>query len=361
MTLSSATNSTTKKRYKKPDWVQVVSKYHQPHTGKSIWQIVNTFVPYFMLWYVMYLSLSVGYWLTLLLAIPTALFVVRIFVLQHDCGHRSFFKSAKANDWVGMACSLLTFVPFHYWRRTHAIHHAAAGEMEHRGIGDFYTMTIEEYLQKSKWGKFKYRIYRNPILMFLIAPTFVFLIGYRFDFLRRKDWKQERRGLFWTNLALLALVGVLAYTIGMQAYLLIQLPITFIATGLGAWFFFVQHNYEDAYWASGDDWDYTTAALQGSSYYKLPRILQWFSGSIGYHHIHHLSPKIPNYLLEQCHNENPIFQTPVTLTLITGFKTTGLSLWDADNKKLISFRQLKAMQRANLLPKTDVPEPNLTG
>lgn len=297
----------------------------------------------------MYRSLEVGYWLTLLLAIPAALFVVRLFVLQHDCGHTSFFKSKKANDWVGMACSIFTFVPYHYWRRTHALHHAASGDLEHRGIGDFYTMTVREYLGKSEADRFKYRLYRNPIIMFIIAPVFVFIIGYRFDFLRRKDWKKERRGLFWTNLALLGLVLIMSLTIGFKAYILVQLPITLIATSIGSWFFFVQHNYEDAYWAQGEEWDYTIAALKGSSYYKLPKVLQWFSGSIGFHHIHHLSPKIPNYLLEKCHNENPMFQTPVTLTLITGFQTTGLSLWDEDNKRLISFRQLKKMQRTNLV------------
>jgi len=338
-----------KKRYTKPGWVNIVTQYHKPDPRKSIWQIVNTFIPYLLLWYLMYRSLEVGYWLTLLLAIPAALFVVRIFVLQHDCGHTSFFKSNKVNDWVGMVCSIFTFVPYHYWRRTHALHHSAAGDLEHRGIGDFYTMTVKEYLGKSRWEQLRYRLYRNPILMFIIAPTFVFIIGYRFDFLRRKDWKKERKGLFWTNLALLALVLVMWLTIGLQAYLLVQLPITFIATGVGAWFFFVQHNYEDAYWAQGDEWDYTVAALKGSSYYKLPKIFQWFSGNIGFHHIHHLSPKIPNYLLEKCHNENPMFQSPVTLTLTTAFQTTGLSLWDEDNKKLISFRQLKNMQRANLV------------
>jgi omega-6 fatty acid desaturase (delta-12 desaturase) len=249
-----------------------------------------------------------------------------------------------------MACSLFTFVPYHYWRRTHAMHHAAAGDMEHRGVGDYYTMTVKEYAEKTKWEQFKYRLYRNPIIMFVIAPVFVFIIGYRFDYMRRKDWTRERRGLLWTNLALLALVVGLSLLIGFKAYVLVQLPIVFLATGVGAWFFFVQHNFEDAYWAQGEEWDYTTAALQGSSYYKLPRILQWFTGSIGFHHIHHLSPKIPNYLLEQAHNENEIFQTPVTLTLITGFKQTGLSLWDEDNKKLISFRQFKKQQRAGMQP-----------
>ena len=183
--------------------------------------------------------------------------------------------------------------------------------------------------------------------MFVVAPVFVFIVGYRFDYLKKRDWKRERKGLFWTNVALLMMVLLMCLAIGPKAYVMVQLPITLIATSIGTWFFFVQHNYEDAYWASRPEWDYATAALEGSSYYKLPKILQWFSGSIGFHHIHHLSPKIPNYLLEQCHNENPEFQTPVTLTLLTGFKTTGLSLWDEEEKKLISFRQFGKLQRTN--------------
>lgn len=338
----------TKKKYQKPAWVNIVTQYHKPNVRQSIWQIVTTFIPYFILWTLMYRSLEVGYWLTLLLAIPAALFVVRLFVIQHDCGHGSFFKSQKANDWTGMACSLFTFVPYHYWRRTHSLHHSAAGDLEHRGIGDFYTMTVKEYNEKSKWDRFKYRLYRHPLTMFVFGPPLVFLFAYRFDFLGRKDWTKERKGLLWTNIALLAVVVLMSLAVGFKAYVLVQLPIVFIATSIGSWFFFVQHNYEDAYWAQGEEWDYTTAALKGSSYYKLPKILQWFSGSIGFHHIHHLSPKIPNYLLEKCHQENPMFQTPVTLTLKTAFKQTGLSLWDEDNKKLISFRQLKKSQVATL-------------
>ncbi len=340
---------TSTKKNKKPAWVNIVAKYHRPQIDKSAWQIITTIIPYLALWYLMYLSLDMGYWLTLLLSVPAALFVIRLFTIQHDCGHTSFFSSQKANDWVGMGCSLFTFVPYHYWRRTHAIHHAATGDLEHRGIGDFYTMTVNEYLGKSTKDRLKYRLYRNPLTMFIIAPVFVFIIGYRFDFLKRKNWHKERRGLFWTNIALLMLAVGMSLTVGWQAYLLIQLPITFIATCIGSWFFFVQHNFEEAYWAKDEAWDYTVAALKGSSYYKLPKVLQWFSGSIGFHHIHHLSPKIPNYLLEKCHNENPMFQTPVTLTLLTGFQSTNLSLWDEERKKMISFRQLKKLQHAGLL------------
>ncbi len=333
----------TSTRKQKPEWVKVVAPYQKADPRKSTWQLINTLVPYFALWALMYFSLGVSYWLTLLLAIPAALFVVRIFVLQHDCGHGSFFNSKKVNDRVGMVLSIFTFVPYHYWRRTHAIHHSATGDLEHRGIGDFYTMTVSEYKSKTKWERIKYRLYRNPITMFVIAPTLVFIIGYRFDFLKRKHWEKEKRGLLYTNLALLALVIVMSYLVGFTNYLLIQLPITFIATGIGSWFFYVQHNFEDAYWDEAPTWDYTTAALHGSSYYKLPPVLKWFTGSIGFHHIHHLSPKIPNYKLEKCHNDNELFQNPQTLTISTSFQTMNLSLWDEDRGKLISFDQFKTL------------------
>lgn len=338
--------SATKSKYEKSSWTRIVSQYDSPEVTKSIWQLVNTFIPYLVLWYLMYRSLEVGYWLTFVVAIPTTLFLIRVFILQHDCGHNSFFRSRKANTWVGMTCSIFTFVPFHYWRRTHAIHHAGSGDLEHRSIGDI--MTVSEYATKTRWEQLKYRISRNPIVMFMIIPTIVFVVGYRFDFLGRKEWKRERKGLLWTNLGLLMMAVAMSWLIGFQAYVTIQLTIIFLGAGIGTWFFFVQHNYEDAYWANGNDWDFTTAALEGSSYYKLPRILQWFTGNIGFHHIHHLSPKIPNYNLEKAHNENEIFQTPVTLTLRTGFETTNLSLWDENSGKMISFRQYDAMKNANL-------------
>jgi omega-6 fatty acid desaturase (delta-12 desaturase) len=334
----------------RPEWVNVVSRYQTPSVWKSWGQVASTLVPFLLLWYLMYLSLGVGYWLTLLLSIPAALFMVRIFILQHDCGHGSFFKSNKMNNRLGMVLSLFTFVPYHYWRRTHAIHHSATGDLEHRGVGDFFTMTVNEYVNTNNWGRVKYRLYRNPITMFFVAPLFVFVVGYRFDFLKRKNWKKERRGLLWTNIALLALVVTLSLVFGFKEYLLIQLPITYIATGLGSWFFFVQHNFEDAYWDQKPTWDYATAALHGSSYYKLPKVLQWFTGSIGFHHIHHLSPKIPNYLLEKCHEENPMFQDPPTLTLGSSFSTLNLSLWDEERQKLITFGQLKEMKQSGPVP-----------
>jgi omega-6 fatty acid desaturase (delta-12 desaturase) len=292
----------------------------------------------------MYLSLAYSYWLTLALALPAAGLLVRIFIIQHDCGHGSFFKSRKANDYLGSACGLLTLTPYYYWRKSHAIHHATASNLEHRGIGDIYTMTVKEYLQQSQWGRLKYRLYRHPLFLLVLAPAFLFFVLYRFPHPDSKSWKRERASVGWTNLAIAAAIALLSLTIGFKAFLLIQLPITLLAATLGTWLFFVQHQFEDTYWAKEGEWDYTLAALKGSSYYKLPRVLQWFTGNIGFHHIHHLSPRIPNYLLEKCHEENPLFQQVVVLTLWSSFKTISLSLWDEDQGRLISFGQLKSIR-----------------
>jgi omega-6 fatty acid desaturase (delta-12 desaturase) len=291
----------------------------------------------------MYLSLAYSYWLTLALALPTGGFLVRIFIIQHDCSHGSFFQSKRANEIVGCFASLLTMTPFHYWRKTHSIHHASAGNLEHRGVGDVYTMTVREYQNLSAWGRFKYRLYRNPIILFGILPILYFAISNRLTYGSPKSWKRERAGVHWTNATLAVLILILGSTLGFVPFLLVHLPVFIVATSAGMWLFFVQHQFEDAYWADGETWDYTLAALQGSSYYELPKVLQWFTGNIGFHHIHHLSPRIPNYMLEKCHRENPLFQEVVVLTLWTSFKTVFLSLWDEEKKKLITFSQLKSV------------------
>jgi omega-6 fatty acid desaturase (delta-12 desaturase) len=324
-------------------WSALVAKYQTAHTWQSIWQVVNTFIPFGLVWYLMYLSLTYSYWLTLALALPAAGFLVRIFIIQHDCGHGSFFNTRKANDFLGSVCGVLTMTPYYYWRKSHAIHHASAGSLEDRGIGDIYTMTVKEYLQQSKWGRLKYRLYRHPLILFVLAPTFLFVILHRFPLPESKSWKRERASVYWTNLAIAAMVISLGFVIGLNSFLLIQLPIVVLAATMGTWLFFVQHQFEDTYYANGDQWDYTLAALQGSSYYQLPRVLQWFTGNIGFHHIHHLSPRIPNYRLQKCHEENPVFQQVVVLTLWTSLQSIFLSLWDEEESKLVSFRYLKSI------------------
>lgn len=326
----------------KPAWTQLVRPYQKPVVSKSVWQVINSFIPFIVTWYLMVLSLKIHYGLTLLLALPAAGFIVRMFIIQHDCGHGSFFKSRKWNDRVGFACGIFTLVPYYHWRKMHAIHHANAGKLEdERGVGDFYTMTVDEYFDATKWRQFTYRLYRNTFFLIGIAPFLAFVIGYRFPFKMTKErgWKRERNSVYWTNLALFVLVGLVMWAVGWREFLLIQIPITYFATAIGSWFFFVQHQFEDAYWAPEDEWSYEDAALKGSSFYKLPRILQWFSGNIGFHHIHHLSPKIPNYQLEACHQENPLFQDVQVMTLGASFRTLALGLWDEAQQRLISFRE----------------------
>jgi len=325
-------------------WKNLVAQYQTSHTWKSIWQFTNSIIPFLILWYLMARSLEIGYWLTLLLSVPTAGFLMRLFIIQHDCGHGSFFGSRKANDWVGLICSLFTWTPYYYWQKSHAIHHANAGNLEFRGIGDIYTMTVNEYLQQSTWGKLKYRLYRHPMFLFVLVPTFMFVILYRFPTSQASAMKRVRSSVYWTNGAILLLGLGLSWLIGLPAVLVVHAPVIIIASTIGTWLFFVQHQFEDTYWASSDNWSYTLAALQGSSYYKLPKILQWFTGNIGFHHIHHLSPRIPNYLLEKCHIENPLFQDTVVLTLRSSLKSMFLNLWDEEEKKLISFRQLRHLQ-----------------
>jgi omega-6 fatty acid desaturase (delta-12 desaturase) len=322
-------------------WSALVTKYQTSNTWQSIWQVVNTFVPFGVVWYLMYLSLTYSYWLTLVLALPAAGLLVRIFIIQHDCGHGSFFNTRQANDWLGSICGVITLTPYHYWRKSHAIHHASAGSLEDRGVGDIYTMTVKEYLQQSWWGRLKYRLYRHPLILFVFAPTFLFLVLHRIPLTESKSWKRERTSVHWTNLAIALVIIGLSLAIGFQSFLLIQLPIIILAATMGTWLFYVQHQFEDTYYANDNNWDYTLAALQGSSYYQLPKVLQWFTGNIGFHHIHHLSPRIPNYRLQQCHEENPMFQQVVILTLWTSFQSIFLSLWDEEQKKLVSFHQLK--------------------
>ena len=328
----------------KAAWSTLVAKYQTTDTWKSAWQVVNTFIPFGLVWYLMYLSLAYSYWLTLALALPAAGLLVRIFIIQHDCGHGSFFNSRKANDFLGSICGVLTLTPYHYWRKSHAIHHASAGSLEERGIGDIYTMTVREYLQQTWWGQLKYRLYRHPLILFILAPTFLFVVLYRFPLIGSKSWKRERASVHWTNLAIAGVIIGLSFIIGFKSFLLIQLPIVVLAATMGTWMFFIQHQFEDTYYTHGDDWDYTLAALQGSSYYQLPKVLQWFTGNIGFHHIHHLSPRIPNYRLQTCHEENPVFQQVVVLTLWTSLQSIFLSLWDEEQNKLVSFHNLKSIR-----------------
>lgn len=324
-------------------WKEIVARYQKPALWRSAWQVVNTLVPYAAIWYLMYLSLSVSYWLTIPLAILAGGFMVRTFIIFHDCGHGSFFKSRKANDVLGFITGVLTLTPYYLWRWEHAVHHASSGDLDRRGMGDLWTLTVQEYLESSRWRRFAYRLARNPVVLFGIAPLFLFLIRHRFP--KMKASKRERHSVYWTNLAVFGMAAALGWIFGLKAYLLIQFTVMMVAGSTGVWLFYVQHQFEGVYWERRGEWDYTTAALQGSSFYKLPKVLQWFTGSIGFHHIHHLSPGIPNYNLEKCHRAEPLFQTVPPVTLFSSFKSFTFRLWDEHRHRLVGYGYLRTLRR----------------
>jgi len=315
-----------------------LAPFERPLHSRALRQVFNSLVPYVALWVLMSRTVETSYWLTLLLAIPAAGFLVRLFIISHDCGHGSFFESKRANDAMGFLTATLVFIPYFYWRHRHAIHHATAGNLNRRGVGDVWTLTLQEYSQGSLWLKIRYRLVRNPVTLLLVGPIYMFLIYYRFAGLR-SGWRWHR-SVLWSNLAILALAGSLISVLGLKAYLIIQLPVILMAGMAGIWLFYVQHQFEGVYWEREGDWDYIKAALEGCSYYKLPRVLQWFSGNIGFHHIHHLSPRIPNYSLEACHLGNPMFRQVRELTLVQSFRCLRLRVWDQEQRALVSLGPL---------------------
>jgi len=331
----------------KRTWQQMVAKYQNPSLQRSLWQVANTLIPYFVLLTLMYVSLSYSYWITLALALPAGGLLTRTFIIFHDCGHGSFFKSQRANNFLGMICGLMVFTPYYQWRFEHAVHHATSGDLDRRGTGDIITLTVDEYLKLPRWGRFKYRLYRSPIVMLGLGPWFTFLISQRF--VNPISKKRERFSVYFSNLFIVALLVVAAHTIGVKELLMIQLPVAFIGGLGGIWMFYIQHQFEGTYWQRHEEWDYATAAIRGSSYFKLPKVLQWFTGNIGFHHIHHLSSRIPNYALQECMEDNPEFQDVTTITLWSSLKSLGLNLWDEEQRQLVSFRQLKRLQRQQQL------------
>ncbi len=322
-----------------------VAPFEQSNMKKSIMQMVNTLGPLFALWYIGYLSLSVSYWLTFPILVVASGFLVRSFIIMHDCTHSSFFKSKRANDIVGTLIGVLTLVPYQQWKQTHSIHHATSSNLDKRGVGDMWILTVKEYDEASVWKKIGYRFYRNPFVMFGLGPIGVFLIEYRFN--RRAARRPERINTYITNILIVALYASLCWAIGWQAFLLIQGPIAFMSALFGIWLFYVQHQFEDSYFENEEEWNYVQAAVEGSSYYKLPKLLQWLSGNIGFHHVHHLSPRVPNYNLEEAHNSTPPLQKATTITLRTSIKSLRFKLWDEHGKRFVTFKDVKAsLQRA---------------
>lgn len=330
-------------------WSGILRPYWGADTRRSVTQLLTSAVPFVLLWYAMLRSLEVGSWLTLILAVPTTGFLMRLFMIQHDCGHGSFFHSRRARDWTGRIIGVLLLTPYDYWRKTHAYHHAHSGDLDFRGFGDVDTITVREYLELPALKRLGYRLYRHPLVLFVLGPIYQFLIKHRYPADIPRDWTHAWRSVWWTNLAIAGVVALMWATVGIERFLLVQLPVTLLGGALGIWLFYIQHQFEHTYWHWHEQWDYYDAALHGSSYLVLPAPLQWITANIGVHHIHHMSARIPNYKLQRVHDENPEFHqvTQVTqVTLADTWKLVGLTLWDEEERRLIGFRDLKKPKRA---------------
>jgi omega-6 fatty acid desaturase (delta-12 desaturase) len=329
------------------EWMKIIRKYQVADTKRAVWQVINSVLPFFVLFVLMFFALDVSFWLMLPLALLTAGFQMRMFIIQHDCGHNSFFPSKRANNILGGILGVFTLTPYAYWRKTHAIHHATSGDLDFRGIGDVEVRTMQEFSDMNWWGRLRYRAFRNPVFMFGLAPAILFLIIHRIPLNIPPQWKRERRSVYQTDIAWAVYVIGMMLIFGPGKFWIVYLTTSIIASTLGIWLFWVQHQFEETYWRWHEEWDYTRAALEGSSYLKLPKLFQWFSGNIGFHHIHHLSPLIPNYTLEKAYNENEFLRDVSTLNIRMGIQTMFKHLWDEQEERLVTFweaRKLRAMR-----------------
>ena len=320
-------------------WQKGLAPYARAHLGRSVLDLATSVVPYLGLWVVMYLLLDVSYWLVLALSIPAAGFLLRTFIVFHDCTHGSFFASKRANAWVGAFCGLLVYAPFARWRHQHAVHHASAGDLDRRGTGDVLTLTVAEYRERSWKGRLGYRLFRNPLVMFGIGPLYSMMFMPRL--VPRDARPRMKRSVILTNIALAVVVGGLCVLLGWREFLLVEMPSVILAGTAGVWLFYVQHQFEDVYWETGEKWTYADAALRGSSYLKLPQPLQFFTGNIGLHHVHHLSARVPNYYLQGAHDANPVFHDVPTITFWDGIRAVRFKLIDEENGRLVGFREAR--------------------
>jgi omega-6 fatty acid desaturase (delta-12 desaturase) len=333
----------------RPAWVAGLKKYETPNNRKVVLQLLDTLVPYFGLLALMYMTMSwkLPYAVTLLLALPAGALLVRIFIFFHDCAHGSYVASPLGQKILGNILGLLLFTPYAEWRHSHGIHHSTSGNLDRRGIGDVWTMTADEFAKSSPLRRLNYRFYRNPLVMFGLGPFFLFVIGHRLP--SRGSQKAQVHSVLFMDLLLAGLIGACTLTIGIKAYLLIQMPVMILGGAGGVWLFYVQHQFDPSYWARTEEWGSMEAAMQGSSYYKLPKILQWISGNIGFHHIHHLRPRIPNYNLQQALNETPELQLTDPLLLWPSLQSVRFKVWDEKQKLLLSFRELtRQLRRARM-------------
>ncbi len=328
------------------EWLPLLTRYWQPSVTRSALELAITFVPFIALWAAAYWALSISYWLTLAISIPAGGFMVRLFLIQHDCGHGAFFARKKVNDWVGRILGVFTLTPYYVWRRAHAAHHAGSGNLDRRGLGDIDTLTVKEYQGLSRLGRFGYRLYRHPLILFGLGPAYNFLLRQRLPLgYMRAGWR------YWisamgTNVVMALVIAVLIYFVGLGPFLLVHLPIAIIATSIGVWLFYVQHQFEDTVWARTGEWTVQEAALYGSSHYDLPGILRWFTANIGVHHVHHLCSKIPYYRLQQVLRDYPELAALKRMTLMQSFGCIRLGLWDENQQRLISFAEARTLKPA---------------
>jgi acyl-lipid omega-6 desaturase (Delta-12 desaturase) len=326
-------------------WQQKAAAYRSSSVRRGVLQLATSVVPLGILLGLMYPASSYSYWLALALAPIAAGFHVRTFIIMHDCAHGSFFPSRRANEIVGFITGVLTLFPFAQWRRDHAMHHASSGDLDRRGHGDILTLTVEEYMKLGWWGRLRYRAYRNPVVLFGFGPIYLFLLN-RWHTVGSGAKASHIGGVHATNAAIALLVLGFAKIIGLGLFLLLYVPVFFIASVVGIWLFYVQHQFDGTYWRQHDEWDYATAALQGSSYYRLPRVLEWITGSIGLHHVHHIDPKIPNYYLRPCHDAIDEFHGVLTLTLRASLRSVKLKLWDTEQGRLVGFDAVRNARKA---------------
>jgi len=333
---------------KKFRWTPEQFQFHKPSLTRSLWQLISTFVLFIVFWYLTYRAVSISYGLALLLAIPTAGFAVRIFIFAHDCGHGSFFKNKRLNTIVGRLCSFICFTPYYFWKEQHAAHHRTNGNLDYRNIGgDIWMMTTKEYQEAPLYMRIAYRVYRGPLLFMGVIPTIYFVLGLRINYQGFKGGNSVklRNSLIVTNIFLVICVIGMCWLIGVKQFIEVELPIRIIGSTIGVWLFYVQHQYGDVNWERTEKWDFDQASITGSSFYKLPKILQWFSGSIGFHHVHHINPLIPNYYLEKCHESNSLLKSVQPLTIRESLKTVRLKLWDEEHHKMTGYPPHKKLLR----------------
>ncbi|MCH2196351.1 fatty acid desaturase [Kordia sp.] len=328
------------------NWRSIISKYKKKNTKKAIGQMLSSFLPFIAVWVLMYFTLEFSLTLTILLGILNAFFLVRIFIIQHDCGHGSFIKSKKASDIIGYACSVFSFLPFKYWAETHTFHHGHNGQLETRQVGDMPTLTVKEFREKSWWGKFRYKVFRSPIVIFVIAPAYYLIVTTKYPFLQFNKWQKITLTLLKDNLIIIIPYLIIGYFAGWADFFAVQFIILFFFGIIAFWFFYIQHQHEFSYKKWKKDWDFLLSAIKGSTYLKLPRVMEWFTGHIGIHHIHHLNSRIPNYNLRKCITENKILSKYVTtLSFKDGLKMMFLKLWDEEQERMITFREYYKLEK----------------